>query len=80
MRTFVTFCNGMIGVVCPLSASYYVAPPSADLCACWDGDDIVVFVPEIFVAGEASVIDVLNRIVRIRCSDSFELTLVYTVD
>lgn len=74
------FSNWMIGIIRALRAPNNVTPPCSYFCAGGDADDIVVFVADIFVAGEGGVVDVLDGVVGVGCSHALELALVDAVD
>lgn len=78
--TFVTGSNGVVGVVGPLRSADDMPPPCADARTWSDSVHIVVLVLEVLVAGELSIVDVLERVVAVGSADTPELALVCAVD
>ena len=80
LHTLVRGSNRVIRVVGALGTADDMLVASTDLGAGRDGDDIVVLVLDVLVAGKLGIVDVLDGVVGRGSPNTVEKTLVNAVD
>jgi hypothetical protein len=80
-RALVALCDGVVWVALELRAANDMAPEDAYPVAALDGDHLGGDgLLEVEVARDVVVVDVLQRVVRRRCSDAYCFAIVGAVD